>query len=200
MSSRSKMASSRPAEDDDSPGNDCLAPMRRCGTRFVDCIVMSKYISMLFAMLPAIYLSCVLMYINTPTGLPSTVMAAYNQAYGKSVTVTDPAIEEWLERMVKPLTAYVGCLAGFTIIFGVLAVACIQFKWAGVLSICTWTVEAVGHWLQVTFLIVLLASQTAMKSMPDVEVWMYNMLLGIMVGMLLPGALAAAADSKRRRK
>ena len=113
MATRNKLASSRPAIIEDDAGSDTLAPFRRCMNRCVDCIVMSKWVSILFAMLPSIFLSCILMYLNTPTGLPTTV-AAFK---GTSVSIDDPEVAEILRYLVAPLTNYFGCLAGFTIIF-----------------------------------------------------------------------------------
>ncbi len=116
--SRSKLASSRPAIVEDDAGSDTLAPLRRCSNRIVDCIVMSKWVSILFAMLPSIYLSCILMYLNTPTGLPATIAAMYSAGNGGStVSITDPAVVQYTTWLVGPLTNYVGCIAGFTIIF-----------------------------------------------------------------------------------
>ncbi len=70
-----------------------------------------------------------------------------------------------------------------------LAAASIQFKWAGALSVCTWTVEVVGHFFMVLFIILLLASQTAFKTMPGIEPWEYSMFMSVTVGTLLPACL-----------
>ena len=40
-------------------GGDSFAPLRRCQTSCLKCLVISKYLSILFAMLPSIYLSCI---------------------------------------------------------------------------------------------------------------------------------------------
>ena len=87
------------------------------------------------------------------------------------------------------MTQFVGCLAGFTIIFGVAASVAIWFRWCGALSVCSWTVEVVGHFFIVLFTITLLSSQTAFKTLPGVDPWEYQLYMNIMVGTLLPACI-----------
>jgi hypothetical protein len=74
-------------------------------------------------MLPSIYVSCVLMWINTPTGLPTTLALGLGTS-----DYNDPVVKSMLEMYQFPATQYVGCLAGFTILFGLMACPAIWFK------------------------------------------------------------------------
>ncbi len=87
------------------------------------------------------------------------------------------------------MTQFVGCLAGFTLIFNVTASVCIWFRWCGALSVCNWTTEVVGHFFIVFFTIMLLSSATALQSIPGVDPWEYSLYMGIMVGTLLPACI-----------
>ena len=125
----SKSSSSRraaPDMDDESSSGGCdpIMFVKRFVDRLMDCIIRSKWISLFVALLPSIYVSCILMWINTPTGLPITLAQGMNGNNDYS----DPTVKAMLVNYQYPSTQYVGCLAGFTIIFGLASCAAIWLK------------------------------------------------------------------------
>lgn len=184
-----KFASTRgPVVDEEDSGSDSLAPVRKCWKGCMGCIVMSKWVSMLFALLPSIYCACVLMWLGTPTGLPTNIVQVYKEFYGANVNEADVrAMTAWVPQM---MLQYFGCLSGFTMLFGLVAAASIYYRWISMLSICTWTVEVVGHFFLVFFIIALLASQGAGAKIPDsvIQPWAEKLFMNVMAGILLSGA------------
>lgn len=122
--SSSRRAPDFDTESSSSGGCDPIMWVKGLNDKLMDCIVRSKWISIFVAMLPSIYLSALLMWINSPTGLPTTLAQGMN---GNN-DYNDPVVKSMVANYQLPSTQYAGCLAGFTIIFGLLSCVSIFLK------------------------------------------------------------------------
>jgi hypothetical protein len=130
---------------------------------------------------------------------PAASVDDYIRAYGNT-----------FRAIAQTLTSFFGIVAGFTYFFGILAAVSVWRSWPGMLSICSWTVEVVGHFFLVLFIILLLAASsmfsyaTNLGGFPTYGHALYSAYLSLMVGILLPAVLlwglSASVMAQRRIK
>lgn len=157
--------------------------------------------AMFMTMLPSIFMSIILIYVNT--GLSWFLAEYLSKAYPNSASATQirDANMGAFNSVANVLTTYLGWMAGVTYATGVTGVISIWRQWPGVLSICAWLVLVIGHFLLVATVLVLVASSSAFAyiSLPTI---LYNAFLTISMAFLVPAcvvfSVSASVMSSRR--
>ena len=186
--------------------SDWTSGLRKTWDAITRLLSSSRCSSAFFALLPAFYVSGMLIYINTQ--LQTDLVNALAAATSNNTAIVANC-GPYLTATVLTMTNYLGAIAGVAITASLASVLAIWQKWPGVLSFFTWVTEVLGHFLLVLFISLLCGWTRAFASVSAyfnisaaANASFSTATLNIMVAMLLPACcvwqLSASVMTRQR--
>jgi len=180
------------------PANDWLKPFRKTWESVTRLLASHRGSSAFFCLLPALYLSGVLIYISAQ--LANDLCIAVSLAIpGDFSRRPRPTVDEVrasaygvaILSLVQSMISYIGAVAGVEITAAMLGLVAIWQKWPGVLSFVAWTVTVFEHFFIVLFISLLLSWSSMFASFfqNTLNASFGSATLSIVTGILLPAIL-----------